>query len=63
MAGSIHAWSEGRTVALELELNGQRVFVHSGDKTPLLWMIRDELGLTGAKRIRAAIKLTATSAS
>jgi isoquinoline 1-oxidoreductase alpha subunit len=31
------------------ELNGGRVSVHSPDDTPLLWIIRDELGLTGTK--------------
>ncbi len=31
------------------ELNGRSVSVHSPDDTPLLWVIRDELGLTGTK--------------
>jgi isoquinoline 1-oxidoreductase alpha subunit len=31
------------------ELNGRTVSVHSADDTPLLWVIRDELGLTGTK--------------
>jgi isoquinoline 1-oxidoreductase alpha subunit len=31
------------------ELNGRTVSVHSPDDTPLLWVIRDELGLTGTK--------------
>ena len=30
-------------------LNGRRVSVHSPDDTPLLWVIRDELSLTGTK--------------
>ena len=31
------------------ELNGRTDSVHSPDDTPLLWVIRDELGLTGTK--------------
>ncbi len=31
------------------ELNGHSVSVDSPDATPLLWVIRDELGLTGTK--------------
>jgi hypothetical protein len=31
------------------ELNGRTVSVQSSDDTPLLWVIRDELGLTGTK--------------
>jgi isoquinoline 1-oxidoreductase subunit alpha len=31
------------------ELNGRAVSVHSSDDTPLLWVIRDEVGLTGTK--------------
>jgi len=31
------------------ELNGRTVSAHSPDETPLLWVIRDELGLTGTK--------------
>ena len=30
-------------------LNGHTVAVHSPDETPLLWVIRDELSLTGTK--------------
>ncbi len=30
-------------------LNGRTVSVHSPDDAPLLWVIRDELGLTGTK--------------
>jgi len=30
-------------------LNERAVFVHSPDYAPLLWVIRDELGLTGTK--------------
>jgi len=30
-------------------LNGRRVSVHSPVKTPLLWVIRDEMGLSGTK--------------
>jgi isoquinoline 1-oxidoreductase alpha subunit len=31
------------------ELNGRSVSVQSPDNTPLLWIIRDEIGLTGTK--------------
>jgi isoquinoline 1-oxidoreductase alpha subunit len=31
------------------DLNGRAVTVHSSDDTPLLWVIRDELRLTGTK--------------
>jgi isoquinoline 1-oxidoreductase alpha subunit len=31
------------------ELNGRSVSVQSPDNTPLLWVIRDEIGLTGTK--------------
>src|SRR5580698_203209 len=31
------------------ELNGRTVSVHSPDDAPLLWVIRDEIGLTGTK--------------
>jgi hypothetical protein len=31
------------------ELNGRTISVHSPDDTPLLWVIRDEIGLTGTK--------------
>ena len=32
-----------------LELNGRSVSVHSPEDTPLLWVIRDEIGLAGTK--------------
>ena len=32
-----------------IQLNGRTVSVHSPDDTPLLWVIRDEFGLTGTK--------------
>ncbi|HUD40710.1 MAG TPA: (2Fe-2S)-binding protein [Dokdonella sp.] len=32
-----------------LTINGREVTVTSGEDTPLLWVIRDELGLTGTK--------------
>ena len=32
-----------------LDLNGHTVSVRSPDDTPLLWVIRDEFGLTGSK--------------
>jgi isoquinoline 1-oxidoreductase alpha subunit len=31
------------------DLNGRTISAHSPDDTPLLWVIRDELGLTGTK--------------
>ena len=33
----------------KLDLNGRAVSVQSPDDTPLLWVIRDEFGLTGTK--------------
>jgi isoquinoline 1-oxidoreductase subunit alpha len=33
----------------KLSVNGKTVSVASGDDTPLLWVLRDELGLTGTK--------------
>ena len=33
----------------KFNLNGRDVSVHSPDDAPLLWVIRDELGLTGTK--------------
>src|SRR6202453_1864056 len=32
-----------------LQLSGRSVSVNSPDDTPLLWVIRDEVGLTGTK--------------
>ena len=32
-----------------LEINGKSVTVQAADDTPLLWVIRDELGMTGTK--------------
>jgi aerobic-type carbon monoxide dehydrogenase small subunit (CoxS/CutS family) len=37
----------GQTI--ELEVNGQRYPVHYSPDTPLLYVLRDELGLTGTK--------------
>jgi isoquinoline 1-oxidoreductase alpha subunit len=34
---------------MRLQINNQTYQVESGDDTPLLWVIRDELGLTGTK--------------
>ena len=34
---------------MKLIVNGKSVSVASGDDTPLLWVLRDELGLTGTK--------------
>ncbi|MEM9357591.1 MAG: (2Fe-2S)-binding protein [Pseudomonadota bacterium] len=34
---------------MDLTVNGKRVTVSSDPETPLLWVLRDELGLTGTK--------------
>src|SRR5579862_9878815 len=34
---------------IELEVNGKKYGVHSDSDTPLLFVLRDELGLTGTK--------------
>lgn len=36
-------------MALTLDINGKPVAVTSPPETPLLWVLRDELGLTGSK--------------
>src|ERR671920_696991 len=36
-------------MALTLDVNGQARNVNSAPDTPLLWVLRDELGLTGTK--------------
>ncbi len=36
-------------MALSLDINGKAVSVTAADDTPLLWVLRDELGLTGTK--------------
>ena len=36
-------------MATALEVNGKTVNVNAADDTPLLWVLRDELGLTGTK--------------
>ena len=36
-------------MAIALEINGKSVSVNAADDTPLLWVLRDELGLTGTK--------------
>src|ERR1700723_784837 len=43
--------SENRSYAImtTFNLNGRTVSVHSPNEDPLLWVIRDELGLTGTK--------------
>ena len=33
----------------QLKINGKQVEVSAGEDTPLLWVIRDEVGLTGTK--------------
>jgi isoquinoline 1-oxidoreductase alpha subunit len=34
---------------MELTVNGKKVQVHASEDTPLLWVLRDELNLTGTK--------------
>ena len=34
---------------MQLSINGQSVEVSASDDTPLLWVLRDELGMTGTK--------------
>ena len=36
-------------MAIALEINGKSVSVDAADDTPLLWVLRDDLGLTGTK--------------
>ena len=36
-------------MAIALEINGKSVSVNAADDTPLLWVLRDELGMTGTK--------------
>ena len=36
-------------MAIALEINGKSVSINAADDTPLLWVLRDELGLTGTK--------------
>lgn len=36
-------------MAIQLKVNGQSVTVNSPEDTPLLWVLRDELGLLGTK--------------
>lgn len=36
-------------MSIKLTVNGKAVDVHSDADTPLLWVLRDELGLTGTK--------------
>jgi aerobic-type carbon monoxide dehydrogenase small subunit (CoxS/CutS family) len=39
----------GQTKPIELEINGKRYPVYYSPETPLLYVLRDELGLTGTK--------------
>src|SRR4051812_26266620 len=34
---------------MEIEVNGKKLVVDADGDTPLLWVLRDELGLTGTK--------------
>jgi isoquinoline 1-oxidoreductase alpha subunit len=36
-------------MATTLDVNGKAVSVNAGPDTPLLWVLRDELGMTGTK--------------
>jgi len=36
-------------MSLQLQVNGKTVQSHSDADTPLLWVLRDELGMTGTK--------------
>ena len=36
-------------MAFKLRVNGQETSVEASDDTPLLWVLRDKLGLTGSK--------------
>ena len=36
-------------MATSLEINGRTVQVEAAPDTPLLWVLRDEAGLTGSK--------------
>ena len=36
-------------MAMTLDVNGKAVSVKAADDTPLLWVLRDEIGLTGPK--------------
>ena len=36
-------------MSLQLNVNGKSITVQAEDDTPLLWVIRDEIGLTGTK--------------
>ncbi len=36
-------------MATKLKVNGKAVVVKSEDDTPLLWVVRDEIGMTGTK--------------
>src|SRR5579863_1575718 len=42
------AWAEEHTM-LSFKLNGREVTVDADPDTPLLWVVRDHLGLTGTK--------------
>jgi isoquinoline 1-oxidoreductase subunit alpha len=42
-------WKGNDLVALKLDVNGRSYDVNSTPDTPLLWVLRDELGLTGTK--------------
>ncbi len=41
--------NKGDKVAINLNINGQRQSVDADPATPLLWVLRDHLGMTGTK--------------
>src|SRR5215813_6630333 len=44
-----HTISRGTAMAVDLTVNGVRHSVDVAPETPLLWVVRDQLGLTGTK--------------
>ena len=40
---------EGMFMSVEAQVNGKPVTLHADNDTPLLWVLREELGLTGTK--------------
>src|SRR3954467_7122812 len=43
------AWEQGRTFMVNLSVNGQQRAFDGDPSMPLMWYLRDELGLTGTK--------------
>jgi isoquinoline 1-oxidoreductase alpha subunit len=40
---------KGSTIVTQLQINGKMITVEAAPGTPLLWVLRDELGMTGTK--------------